>query len=280
MKLSLALLALCNHHLSLAFVRSVKTLYPCTRSFSTSFVTNMSSSSTSSIESNLESVRSRVQSACEASGRSLDEVYLVAVSKTKPLNLLKEAYDNNQRIFGENYVQELISKAQDMPNDVEWHFIGTLQSNKASSLVKSVVPKASSLTIETVTSTKLANKLNNAMQDFEDENLEIFVQVNTSREESKGGVAPEDVLTLCQHISNSCPKLHLKGLMTIGAIGDLKCFDTLVKCRDEVAPALDRTDLFLSMGMSGDFEEAIARGATHVRVGSTIFGAREYPVKD
>eukprot|EP00547_Thalassionema_nitzschioides_P009729 CAMPEP_0194225798 /NCGR_PEP_ID=MMETSP0156-20130528/40385_1 /TAXON_ID=33649 /ORGANISM="Thalassionema nitzschioides, Strain L26-B" /LENGTH=240 /DNA_ID=CAMNT_0038957895 /DNA_START=184 /DNA_END=906 /DNA_ORIENTATION=- len=240
----------------------------------------MSSASTSSIESNLESVRSRVQSACEASGRSPDGVYLVAVSKTKPLDMLKGAYDNNQRAFGENYVQELISKAQDMPADVEWHFIGTLQSNKASSLVKSVLPKASSLTIETVTSMKLANKLNNAMKDFEDENLEIFVQVNTSGEESKGGAAPEDVMSLCQNITNSCTKLHLKGLMTIGAVGDLTCFDELAKCRDEVASALDRSDLCLSMGMSGDFEEAIARGATHVRVGSTIFGTREYPKKD
>jgi len=216
---------------------------------------------------------------CETAGRSADEICLVAVSKTKPLELLKKAYDNHQRVFGENYAQELISKAQDMPPDVEWHFIGTLQSNKANSLVKSVVPNSSSLTIETVASLKLANKLNNAMEAFEDRKLEIFVQVNTSGEESKGGVFPEDALALCQEITNSCTRLHLKGLMTIGAIGDLTCFNVLVKCRDEVALALDRSDLCLSMGMSGDFEEAIACGATHVRVGSTIFGAREYPVQ-
>eukprot|EP00548_Thalassiothrix_antarctica_P001147 CAMPEP_0194136666 /NCGR_PEP_ID=MMETSP0152-20130528/6669_1 /TAXON_ID=1049557 /ORGANISM="Thalassiothrix antarctica, Strain L6-D1" /LENGTH=243 /DNA_ID=CAMNT_0038833417 /DNA_START=168 /DNA_END=899 /DNA_ORIENTATION=- len=240
---------------------------------------SQSSISDLSIESNLQSVRSRIQSACEASGRSPDDVELIAVSKTKPLELLKEAYENNQRIFGENYVQELVEKAPEMPIDVKWHFIGTLQSNKASMLVKKVVPNSSSFTIETVTSKKLANKLNNAMKEFEDKKLDIFVQVNTSGEESKGGVTPADVVSLCKDITESCDNLNLKGLMTIGAIGDLSCFQILVKCRDEVASELDRSDLCLSMGMSGDFETAISEGATHVRVGSTIFGARDYSKK-
>jgi len=237
------------------------------------------STSDLNIASTLESVRSKIQSVCKASKRPIGDVDLIAVSKTKPLELLKVAYENNQRIFGENYVQELIGKAQEMPSDVMWHFIGTLQSNKANSLVKSVVPHVHSLTIETVTSMKLANKLNNAMKDFEGKKLDIFVQVNTSGEESKGGVSPNDVVSMCSEINDSCENLNLKGLMTIGAIGDLTCFEILVKCRDSVASELGRIDICLSMGMSGDFEDAIKQGATHVRVGSTIFGARDYTDK-
>jgi PLP dependent protein len=221
-------------------------------------------------------------------------VQLVAVSKTKPYELLMAAYDQGQRIFGENYAQELIDKAQRMPSDVHWHYIGTLQSNKVNGLVKAVIPKAASLTVETVSSLKIAKKLNTAMEGLEkNENvnlhpgksssssssrLAIFVQVNTSGEDSKSGVDPTDVVSLCKEIKSSCENLQLKGLMTIGAEGDLSCFDCLVQCRKEVSEALDipLDELELSMGMSGDFKEAIAKGATYVRIGSTIFGARDY----
>lgn len=230
------------------------------------------------ITTNLEEVRDRMSVACEGVGKSPTDVKLIAVSKTKPLELLQQAYAQNQRIFGENYAQELVQKAQDMPDDVIWHYIGTLQSNKANSLVKSVVPVSKSLVVETVSTLKLANKLNNAMQEFEDKKLEIFVQVNTSGEGSKGGVEPDAVIELCKEIQANCEKLELKGLMTIGAVGDLSCFDTLVKCKEEVEKELD-VPLKLSMGMSGDFEEAIQRGADYVRVGSTIFGARDYSNK-
>jgi len=230
---------------------------------------------------NLSEVRDRIQAATDKDTGRQNNVQLVAVSKTKPLELLQACYDENQRHFGENYAQELIEKAALMPSDVSWHYIGTLQSNKANGLIKGVVPRAVSLTIETVSTLKLAKKLNTAMQEFNDKTLNIFVQVNTSGEESKGGVEPNDVVALCQEITESCDKLVLKGLMTIGAVGDLGCFDVLVECRAKVSNELgiDMDDLALSMGMSGDFEEAIARGATHVRVGSTIFGARDYSKK-
>jgi pyridoxal phosphate enzyme (YggS family) len=250
----------------------------------TSLVRRMSAEASSTengvvdITTNLEEVRDRMSVACEGVGKSPTDVKLIAVSKTKPLELLQQAYAQNQRIFGENYAQELVQKAQDMPDDVIWHYIGTLQSNKANSLVKSVVPVSKSLVVETVSTLKLANKLNNAMQEFEDKKLEIFVQVNTSGEGSKGGVEPDAVIELCKEIQANCEKLELKGLMTIGAVGDLSCFDTLVKCKEEVEKELD-VPLKLSMGMSGDFEEAIQRGADYVRVGSTIFGARDYSNK-
>ena len=178
-----------------------------------------------------------------------------------------------------------MTKAAEMPSDISWHFIGPLQSNKAAPLVKKVgLPKLAC--VETVASMKLANKLNNAvdgLEDYEgseeDKKLGIYLQVNTSGEESKSGLAPgSELVDLAKDIAANCPQLSINGLMTIGAPGDLSCFDALVTCREEVAEALgvDVDSLDLSMGMSGDYDHAIERGATSVRVGSTIFGARDY----
>jgi len=178
-----------------------------------------------------------------------------------------------------------MAKSSEMPDDVQWHFIGPLQSNKAAPLVKTVGLNKLAC-IETVSTMKLASKLNRAAETWNEESgieetkkLGIYIQVNTSGEESKSGVSPgEEVIHLAKEISSECPMLSIDGLMTIGAPGDYSCFDTLVKCREDVAAALgkDVNDLELSMGMSGDFEVAIAKGATSVRVGSTIFGERDY----
>jgi hypothetical protein len=239
----------------------------------------------SNVATNLELVLKNVQTACEENGKNKNDVRLVAVSKTKPKELILDAYDAGHRHFGENYVQELVQKAQDLPNDIHWHFIGPLQSNKANLLVKSVVPEAASLTVETVSTLKLANKLNNAMAAVNesgdsDLKLSIFIQVNTSGEISKSGVTPSETLTLCREIVENCPLLEIRGLMTIGAPGDLNCFDILRDCRDQVQEGLGVSSLELSMGMSGDYQEAIKRGATNVRVGSTIFGERDYSNKE
>ncbi len=178
-----------------------------------------------------------------------------------------------------------MSKSSEMPEDVKWHFIGPLQSNKAAPLVKNVGLNKLAC-IETVSTMKLASKLNRAAETWNEESggeetkkLGIYIQVNTSGEDSKSGVSPgEEVTNLAKEISSECPLLSIDGLMTIGAPGDYSCFDTLVNCRENVAAALgkDINDLELSMGMSGDFEVAIAKGATSVRVGSTIFGERDY----
>lgn len=240
------------------------------------------------IARNLEEVRTNVKAACEKAGR--DNVRLVAVSKTKPVEMLRDAYENgNQRVFGENYVQELVEKVPQLPTDITWHFIGSLQSNKANLVVKSVVP-TNKLVIETVSSMKLANKLNNAMKAVvgaddagSHKKLDIYIQINTSGEESKGGLNTiQDTIQICKHIVDNCDYLNIVGLMTIGATNDISCFDTLVEYRDNVAndvSALTKENLQLSMGMSGDYETAIAKGSTNVRVGSTIFGARNYPTK-
>ena len=204
---------------------------------------------------------------------------LVAVSKTKPVILLEAAYECGQRIFGENYAQELLEKAPQMPGDIRWHFIGHLQSNKAKKLV-SAVPNLA--VVETVDSLKLAKKLDAGVVDsgVEGRVLDVYLQINTSGESSKSGLAwpGEEPLKLAAAVAAECPSLRVAGVMTIGAPGDLTCFDQLVACRVTVAEQLGvpSRSLALSMGMSGDFEPAIARGATSVRVGSSIFGARAY----
>lgn len=202
---------------------------------------------------------------------------LVAVSKTKPVSQLQEAYDAGQRTFGENYVQEIVDKAPELPSDIQWHFIGHLQSNKA----RQLLGVSNLVAVETVDSVKLANKLDSAVEALEREPLDVMVQVNTSGEESKFGVEPTDAPQLAKHIQEACKHLRLRGLMTIG-MADYSSrpenFTCLKGVRSEVSQALGlpEEDLELSMGMSGDFEQAIEMGSTNVRVGSTIFGARNY----
>lgn len=230
---------------------------------------------------NLKDVVRRVESAVQRSS-SKKPARLVAVGKTKPVELVQEAYEAGHRDFGENYVQELLDKAPKLPEDIRWHFIGHLQSNKAKMLVEGV---PSLTAIETVDSEKLANKLENALEGQSRPPLEVFVQVNTSGEESKYGVEPSDVVSLAKYIKESCPHLKFSGLMTIGMqdyTSRPENFQSLTECRAKVCEALGlkAEDVELSMGMSGDFEQAIEMGSTNVRVGSTIFGERYYPNKD
>ena len=167
---------------------------------------------------------------------------LVAVSKTKPVEQLRECYDAGHRCFGENYVQEIVEKSPQMPPDTVWHFIGHLQSNKVKALVTGVPSLA---VIETVDSVKLANRLNNAVGEFMDERakvgagkLGVMVQVNTSGEESKFGVEPKDCLPLARHIRDECSNLAFRGLMTIGMpdyTSRPENFQSLAACRAEAA---------------------------------------------
>ena len=248
--------------------------------------------STDDVATNYLAVQDRVARA-SAKLSSKRNVRLIAVSKTKPMDLLEAAYGAGCRCFGENYVQELESKVELWKDrtDVQWHFIGALQSNKCQTLVN-CCENISQLTVETISSIKLATKMNNAVigketGEAQRQRLKVFVQVNTSGEESKSGTEPgASCIELCRYILTECAQgLELRGLMTIGAPGDSSCFSSLVQCREEVLASLSTDsatlvpDLELSMGMSDDFEEAIAAGATNVRVGSTIFGHRDYSSK-
>lgn len=239
----------------------------------------------------LESIATKMEAAvatAKADGAFVKEPRLVAVSKTKPAEAILEAYTAGHRIFGENYVQELVEKANNdaIPKDIEFHFIGTLQSNKA----KLVAAIPNLTMVETVSSIKLANVLQKALNNLDraDGGLAVLVQVNTSGEANKGGVEPDAVVQLVAHIMTACPKLRFAGVMTIGQYGRVTepgesnpDFVRLIGCRDALCTALelDRDALEVSMGMSGDFVHAIELGATNIRVGSTIFGAREYANK-
>ncbi|CAG5118012.1 unnamed protein product [Candidula unifasciata] len=212
---------------------------------------------------------------------------LVAVSKTKSVDMIIEAYDAGQRHFGENYVVELYDKAsdfelQDRCRDIRWHFIGHLQRNKVSKLLD--VPNL--FVVETVDSIRLAKAINETWQRLNKiDPLNVMAQVNTSGEESKSGCAPEEVVQLVKYIKEECPRISLVGLMTIGSFdhdpstGPNPDFQALFKARENVCKELDMRpqDLDLSMGMSNDFEHAIEMGSTSVRVGSTIFGSRSAP---
>jgi pyridoxal phosphate enzyme (YggS family) len=206
------------------------------------------------------------------------------VSKLKSVEHIRAAYEEGQRVFGENYVQELVEKAPLLPNDIAWHMIGHVTTSNAKNLLK--VPNLT--VIEAVDSTKLAKKLEDVLA-TEDEarkaieqpprQVRVFVQVNTSGEESKFGVEPKDALDVCRFVQEQCTHLRLRGLMTIGKLhGDpADDFKKLVEVRGQVSHALKipLIDFELSMGMSGDYETALRFGATNIRIGSTIFGARE-----
>lgn len=211
---------------------------------------------------------------------------LVAVSKTKPVEALQEAYDAGQREFGENYVQELVQKSHHFADmgvtDIQWRFIGKLQRNKVNNLLGCINLK----TIETVESSKLADAINKSWQKLHPDGsrVDVFVQVNTSGEESKGGCGPSECTSVVKRIMDSCPALNFVGLMAIGSfshdysVGPNPDFKCLVQCRKDVSEALglDIDAMELSMGMSNDFEHAIMEGSTNIRVGSNIFGARDY----
>ncbi|KAM0898024.1 hypothetical protein ACQ4PT_022192 [Festuca glaucescens] len=243
----------------------------------------------------MRGVLARAGRAAERSGRAAEEVRVVAIGKTKPVSLLRQLYDAGHRCFGENYVQEFITKAPQLPEDIRWHFVGHLQSNKVKSLVdlqdirncllnihtfNAAVPNLDM--VEGVGNEKIANHLDRAVVSLGREPLKVMVQVNTSGEESKSGIDPSRCVELAKHVKLACPNLIFSGLMTIG-MKDYSStpvnFKTLVNCKLEVCKALGiPTEQFeLSMGMSGDFEQAIELGSTNVRVGSTIFGPREYP---
>ena len=267
------------------------------------------SSRGSQLLSNISSVSKRISAAASTSSKQ-KPIRLVAVSKLKPASDILCLYSPNQNSspappttpqidrqlhFGENYLQELLEKSRILSPEIRWHFIGGLQSNKCVTLARDV---RGLWAVESVDSEKKAGLLDRGwgerkVADDEDQPergdkrpLRVFVQVNTSGEESKSGVEPAEAVKLCRFIREKCPRLKLQGLMTIGAIARSKAttpetenedFVCLKEARDQVVEELaleGEGGLELSMGMSEDFEKAIAMGSDQVRVGSTIFGER------
>ncbi|NWZ42634.1 PLPHP protein, partial [Brachypodius atriceps] len=242
----------------------------------------------------LRAVIEQVQQAAARRPQGLPAVQprLVAVSKTKPAEMVMEAYSHGQRSFGENYVKELLFQPEcplcfqilSSCPDIKWHFIGHLQKGNVNKLI--AVPNL--FMLETVDSVKLADRVNSSWQKKgSSQKLKVMVQVNTSGEDSKHGLAPGDTTAAVEHVINKCPSLEFVGLMTIGSVGhDLSKgpnpdFQVLLSLRQEVCEKLnlplDKVEL--SMGMSTDFQHAIEVGSTNVRIGSTIFGERDYSNK-
>lgn len=221
----------------------------------------------STLAERLAAVQAQVAEACRAAGRDPAEVCLVAVSKRQPDALLLEAYAAGQRDFGENYVQEMLRKQPLLPPDARWHLIGHVQSNKAKAA-------ATAHLLHTLDSEKLAKGLARAAE-AEGRRLDVLVEVNLADEDQKAGVDPEGVEALIE-VAQATGWLEVQGLMCIPPEGEgPRYFPELRRLRDELVERLKRPLPILSMGMSGDFEAAIGAGATVVRVGTAIFGARD-----
>ncbi|THG94843.1 hypothetical protein EW145_g8066 [Phellinidium pouzarii] len=259
---------------------------------------------TADLAANLAEIRERVNAA--SLSRKEEQVsLLVAVSKYKPAADVQVCYEQGQFDFGENYVQELVDKAKKLPQDIRWHFIGTLQSNKAKLLAS--IPNLYSM--QTLASPKTADALNNALPEARlGRPLNVLLQVNTSGEASKAGLSPlsgsdpddasSELVSLAKHVITRCPRLRLQGLMTIGSLAEsLSGAEENVEAamlrntRDRLEQQLrdafpdhnsktgssmwgDKGRLLLSMGMSSDFEAALRTGSDIVRIGTSIFGER------
>ena len=213
----------------------------------------------------------RITEACQASSRSTTDVILLAVSKTKPLSDVIEAYDHGQRHFGENYLQDALDKIDHCPHDdIEWHFIGAIQSNKTKTIATHFD------WVHTVDREKVARLLNQHRPAHLPP-LKVLIQVNISKESNKNGVALTQLSELVEQVSQ-LPNLLLCGLMCIPAAGQTE--STQRHAFNKMAAARDHLNLTyphikqLSMGMSGDLTTAIACGSTIVRIGTDIFGAR------
>ena len=227
------------------------------------------------IADNLELINARIAAACEQAGRPRDSVRLIAVSKTKPAEMVAEAYAAGQRLFGENHAQELTAKKPVLPENIEWHFIGNLQRNK----VKYVVGAAA--LIHSVNSAALAKEIDRVAGN-RGLTQDVLVEINVGGEESKQGADAEEARSLVEAIA-ALPHLRLRGLMTVAPFAEdpetvRPVFRRLKEMLTEFAPLTREPEAFdqLSMGMSGDFEAAIGEGATYVRIGTAIFGARDY----
>lgn len=229
------------------------------------------------LKDQLQEVEKRIQAACDRAGRKREEVTLIAVSKTKSVETLQEAYDLGVRIFGENKVQELTAKYEALPKDIHWHMIGHLQTNK----VKYIIDKAE--LIHSVDSLKLAETIEKEAAKH-DLIADILVEVNVAEEESKFGMKMEEVIPFVEKVS-AFPHVRVRGLMTIAPFVEdpeenRSIFADLHKLYIDIKKKNHDNDTVsvLSMGMTNDYEVAIEEGATMVRVGTGIFGARNYVV--
>ena len=226
---------------------------------------------------NLQEVENKITEACKKANRSREDITLIAVSKTKPVSMLQEVYDLGIRDFGENKVQELTDKVPEMPEDIRWHMIGHLQRNK----VKQVIDKA--VLIHSVDSIRLAETIEGEAAK-KDIIVHILLEVNVAEEDSKFGLKVDEVIPAIEQIA-TMPHIRIDGLMTIAPFVEnpeenRTVFARLQKLSVDIAKKnIDNVSVnILSMGMTNDYQVAIEEGATMIRVGTGIFGERDYQI--
>lgn len=229
------------------------------------------------IQHNLNLIHQKIETACKEAKRNQNTVKLLAVSKTKPISAILSAYQAGQIAFGENYVQEGVEKIQYFESqgiNLEWHFIGPLQSNKTRLVAEHFD------WMQTLDRAKIADRLNEQRLTNKVP-LNVLIQINISDEESKSGIQPEEMLTLAKHIEN-LPHLRLRGLMAIPAPTDNiaeqeNAFKKMLSLFEQLKQALPNQQIdTLSMGMTDDMPSAIKCGSAMVRIGTAIFGSRNY----
>lgn len=230
------------------------------------------------IRERIEETEHTISRICKESGRDRSEVTLIAVSKTKPVSMLEEAYAAGSRDFGENKVQELTEKYEILPKDIRWHMIGHLQRNKVKYLIGKV------FLIHSVDSLRLAQEISKESVK-KNVTTSILVEVNVAQEQSKFGLFTNDEVTELVTQIAALPGIAVKGLMTIApyvenAEDNRQYFRALKQLSvDIMRKNIDNVNMdVLSMGMTGDYEVAVSEGATYVRVGTGIFGERDYTV--
>ena len=223
------------------------------------------------IADRLTDISSRIQKACHQAQRSEDEVSLVAVSKLQSVDVIKEAYALGINNFGENYAQELAEKSSTCPNDIVWHFIGPIQSNKVSLIAKHAQ------WVHSIDREKVAMKLNNALES-EGKKIHALIQVNIDHEESKSGILPEETIDFANKVIARYPNLILEGLMFMPKINaskkaKIETMSKIVHLHKSLLSELPSCS-HLSLGTSGDFEDSILKGSTILRIGESLLGKR------
>lgn len=228
------------------------------------------------IKCNMIDIKNKIDKACELSNRNKEEVTLIAVSKTVDVDAIKEAINSGATDFGENKPQELARKFETIGDDVNWHLIGSLQTNK----VKYIIDKV--YMIHSIDRLSLCDEIHKRAEKI-GKTINCLIQVNISKEESKHGILEEDAIDFVKTIAKNYPNIRIKGLMTMAPnTDDKELVRSVFKGLKDLAIKIDKENIEnismdeLSMGMSNDFEIAVEEGATFVRVGTSIFGQRNY----
>ena len=224
-----------------------------------------------SIKSRLEAVQANIDRSIPNKEQSLQGIKLIAVSKLQSIEVIQEAYDCGLKNFGENYAQELHQKAGSCPTDIIWHFIGPIQTNK----IKLIAEAAD--WVHSIDRMKVVSKLNQACEHL-NKKMSILIQVNIDNEPTKSGVKTEDVLTFAKEVNSHYPNLKLRGLMFMPNINasnkdKLKTYANIQSLQSSLKEILPNC-IELSLGTSGDYEEAIVAGSSMVRIGETLLGPR------